>query len=232
MKTATAQIDLMALKENFHQIQQIASGSMVLAVLKANAYGHGLVKVAEQLKDADAFGVARIEEALALRAGGIVKPIVLLEGFLEADDLPVLVANNIEAVVHIQEQVELIEQAQLSAPIKVWLKVDTGMHRLGLMPQQFLKAFERLKVSANVKPQMCLMSHLACADERDNPMNDGQISLFDEVVLNIDGEYSCEHSCEHSLANSAALIALPETRRDWVRPGLWCMVFYLSMVLM
>ena len=141
MKTATAQINLAALLHNFNQIKKIAPDSQVLAVLKANAYGHGLVKIAEQLKDADAFGVARIEEALALRTGGIVKPIVLLEGILDANDLPILVANNIETVVHIEQQVALIEQAQLSAPIKVWLKVDTGMHRLGLMPDKFLASF-------------------------------------------------------------------------------------------
>ena len=212
MKTATAQINLAALLHNFNQIKKIAPDSQVLAVLKANAYGHGLVKIAEQLKDADAFGVARIEEALALRTGGIVKPIVLLEGILDANDLPILVANNIETVVHIEQQVALIEQAQLSAPIKVWLKVDTGMHRLGLMPDEFLASFQRLQHSENVKPRLCLMSHFACADEQDNPLNEKQIALFDEVVASIDGE--------HTLANSAALIALPDARRDWVRPGL------------
>ena len=108
MITATAEINLTALQHNFVQVRQIASQSKVLAVLKANAYGHGLVPIAEQLKDADAFGVARIDEALALRAGGIIKPIVLLEGFLHAQDLPILVANNIQTVVHIPHQIELI----------------------------------------------------------------------------------------------------------------------------
>lgn len=212
MKTTTAEINLASLLHNFNQIKQMAPESQVLAVLKANAYGHGLVFIAEQLKEADAFGVARIEEALALRTGGIVKPIVLLEGILDANDLPILVANNIETVVHIEQQVTLLEQVKLDGPIKVWLKVDTGMHRLGLMPEEFLKAYQRLLHSENVKPQMCLMSHFACADEQDNPMNKKQIALFDDIVESIEGE--------HTLANSAALINLPQARRDWVRPGL------------
>ncbi|MDZ7904295.1 MAG: alanine racemase [Rheinheimera sp.] len=111
--------------------------SKILAVLKANAYGHGLLAVAEQLKAAGAFGVARIDEALMLRAGGIVKPIVLLEGFFHADELPQIVASNLQVVVHHMAQVDALLAAELDAPVHVWLKIDSGMHRLGIYPEQF-----------------------------------------------------------------------------------------------
>lgn len=212
MKSATAEINLSALSNNFEQIRQIAPGAKVLAILKANAYGHGLVKVAEHLKTADAFGVARIEEALALRAGGIVKPIVLLEGFFEADDLPKLVANNIQTIIHMQPQIDALLEAELDGPLTVWLKVDTGMHRLGLAPQEFAKAHEQLLHSDNVRQPMRLMSHFACADEADNDKTARQLALFESLTEGMTGE--------RTLANSAAIIAWPDTRAQWVRPGL------------
>lgn len=212
MKAATAEINLTALSHNFQQIRQIAPGTKVLAILKANAYGHGLVKVAEHLKQADAFGVARIEEALALRAGGIVKPIVLLEGFFDSDDLPKLEANNIQTIVHMPSQIDALLEATLEAPIQVWVKVDTGMHRLGLLPEEFETAYTRLQSSDNVRRPVRLMSHFACADEVDNPKTAEQRQLFNQLTDGIEGE--------RTLANSAAIIAWPDTRADWVRPGL------------
>jgi alanine racemase len=212
MKAATAEINLSALKNNFEQVRQIAPESKILAVLKANAYGHGLVEIAEQLKEADAFGVARIEEALALRAGGIVKPIVLLEGFMDDHDLPILVANNIQAVVHISHQIDVIEAAELAAPLIVWLKVDTGMHRLGVLPTSFLAEHQRLSQSKNVQQPVRLMTHFACADEPENDKTQQQIVLFERLTDGLEGE--------RSLANSAAIIAWPKARADWVRPGL------------
>ncbi|NQZ08062.1 MAG: alanine racemase [Algicola sp.] len=212
MITATAEINLTALQHNFAQVKQIAPQSKVLAVLKANAYGHGLVPIAEQLKDADSFGVARIDEALALRAGGIVKPIVLLEGFLHAQDLPILVANNIQTVVHIPHQIELILSTKLESPLNVWLKVDTGMHRLGVAPAFFEEAYHWLNQSKNVHQPMRLMTHFACADESDNDKTQQQIALFEQLTSN--------HVGEKTMANSAAVIAWPNARADWVRPGL------------
>lgn len=212
MITATAEINLTALQHNFSRVRKIAPQSKMLAVLKANAYGHGLVPIAEQLKDADAFGVARIEEALALRTGGIVKPIVLLEGFLHADALPILVANNIQTVVHIAHQIELILSTKLDAPLNVWLKVDTGMHRLGVSPAFFEEAYHRLSQSENVHQPMRLMTHFACADESDNDKTQQQIALFEQLTS--------DHIGEKTMANSAAVIAWPSARADWVRPGL------------
>ncbi len=147
MKAATAVIDRHALRHNLQQIRRLAPQSRLVAVVKANAYGHGLLAAAHTLQDADCYGVARISEALMLRAGGIVKPILLLEGFFDAEDLPVLVANHIETAVHSLEQLVALEAATLSAPINVWMKLDTGMHRLGGSPRSgrsVLSAFERM----------------------------------------------------------------------------------------
>ena len=136
-----------------------------MAVLKANAYGHGLVQIAQNLNEADAFAVARIDEALALRAGGLVKPIVLLEGFFDKTDLPILLANNFQTIVHNETQLKDIESCDLDGQLTVWLKIDTGMHRLGIMPSQFRNFYQRLAESKNVKPDIKLMTHFACADD-------------------------------------------------------------------
>ena len=144
-----ATIDLAALEHNFARVKQLAPDSKVLAVLKANAYGHGMLMVAQALKQADALGVARLDEALALRAGGIARPIVLLEGFFHADELPQIVASNLQLVIHHREQAEALLAATLDAPVRVWLKIDTGMHRLGIYPDEFDDLYQRLSQSNN-----------------------------------------------------------------------------------
>ena len=207
-----AQINIDALQQNFAHIQKIAPKSKILAVLKANAYGHGLLAVAEQLKAAGAFGVARIDEALMLRAGGIVKPIVLLEGFFHADELPQIVASNLQVVVHHSSQVEALLAAELEAPVHVWLKIDSGMHRLGIYPAEFQQVYQQLMASPNVLKPLRLMTHFACADEPDNPATKRQLALFSTLIQGCEGELS--------IANSAGVLAWPESHGDWVRPGL------------
>ncbi|MFN6970677.1 MAG: alanine racemase [Rheinheimera sp.] len=207
-----AQINIDALHHNFNHLQQIAPQSRILAVLKANAYGHGLLAVAEQLKIAGAFGVARIDEALLLRAGGIVKPIVLLEGFFHADELPQVVASNLQIVVHHLSQVDALLAAELDAPVHVWLKVDSGMHRLGIYPEQFTDIYQRLMDSPNVLKPLRLMTHFACADELENPATTQQLLLFKQLIQGCEGELS--------IANSAGVLAWPESHGDWIRPGL------------
>lgn len=207
-----AQINLAALGHNLQRVQQLAPASKVLAVLKANAYGHGLVKVAQALSGADAFAVARIDEALALRTAGIVKPIVLLEGFYEAAELPVLLANNLQTVVHNELQLQALEQAPLDGQLKVWLKIDTGMHRLGIAPAQFSEFYRRLWQCPNVQPGIRLMSHFCCADLLGSVKTEQQLALFQQL---------CSDKAEQqSLANSAAIISVPQSHGDWVRPGL------------
>ena len=212
MRLATAEINLTALEKNLARIKQIAPNSKVMAVLKANAYGHGLVTIAQHLLEADAFAVARIDEALALRAGGLTKPIVLLEGFFEASDLPILLANNFETVIHDENQLTALEQANLEAPIATWLKIDTGMHRLGIEPEQLELFYTRLKATKNAKKDVRLMTHFPCADDTENDKTLSQIKHFSQLVGS-----KHEQIC---LANSAGIIAWPDSHGDWIRPGL------------
>lgn len=212
MKAATAHINLEALAHNLACIKQQAPDSKIMAVVKANGYGHGLRHIAKSAQGADAFGVARIEEALQLRASGVVKPILLLEGFYSPNDLPVLVTNNIQTVVHCYEQLEALEQAELEVPVVVWLKVDSGMHRLGVREEQYQEFVERLHRCDNVAKPLRYMSHFGCADELENPVTKQQIELFLSLTEGCNGE--------RSMAASAGLLEWQPSQLDWVRPGI------------
>ncbi|PMT74257.1 alanine racemase [Vibrio parahaemolyticus] len=212
MKAAKACIDLSALQHNLQRVKAQAPESKVMAVVKANGYGHGLRHVAKHANYADAFGVARIEEALQLRACGVVKPILLLEGFYSPGDLPVLVTNNIQTVVHCEEQLIALEQADLETPVVVWLKIDSGMHRLGVRPEQYDEFISRLKTCPNVAKPLRYMSHFGCADELDSSITPQQIELFMSLTSGCQGE--------RSLAASAGLLAWPQSQLEWVRPGI------------
>ena len=206
-----ARIDLRALQHNFTLATRAAAGSRVLAVIKANAYGHGAVAVARALPDADAFALASVEEAVQLREAGVSTPLVLLEGVFSADELETVAAHGLQVVVHSREQVAWLEQAA-SAPLHIWLKVDTGMHRLGVEPAEFPDLRRRLSALVAARGgSLRLMSHLACADEPRHPANDSQLSAFRALDA---GGLEC------SLANSAALLSRPDMRFDWVRPGI------------
>lgn len=211
IRTATAIIDFTALSHNYNVIKSYAPNSKVLAVLKANAYGHGLELIAKALPQADAFGVARLNEAIGLRQSGITQPIVLLEGFFSPDEISLLCEYNLETIIHNKEQLNAITEAQVNSPIKVWLKVDTGMHRLGINPVEFSTFFNVLKKSNNVRNDIVLMSHLGCADNTNDNTTAIQLNAFKELV-------TTRNEC--SLANSAGITAWPDTHMDWVRPGL------------
>ena len=212
MKAATAVIDRSALRHNFQQIRQFAPHSRLIAVVKANAYGHGLLETAKTLKDADCYGVARIGEALKLRSGGIVKPILMLEGFFSADDLPVLVANNIETAIHSDEHLQALEEADLERPIKVWMKLDTGMHRLGVRPEQAEAFYQRLSNCRNVEQPVNIMSHFSRADEPETGMTEAQLACFDAFATGKPGL--------QSIAASGGILLWPQSHRDMVRPGI------------
>lgn len=212
MKAATAVIDRSALRHNLQRIKALAPHSRLVAVVKANAYGHGLLETAHTLADADAYGVARIDEALRLRSGGIVKPILLLEGFFSADDLPVLVANNIETAVHSEEQLSALETAQLEHPVKVWMKLDTGMHRLGVRTEHADAFWQRLNACRNVAQPVNLMSHFSRADEPESDATPKQLACFDSFVTGKPGA--------QSISASGGILLWPQAHRDWVRPGI------------
>jgi alanine racemase len=210
-RTACARVDLAALRHNLRQVKQFATDSRVLAVIKANGYGHGIVQVAQALSEADSFGVACLEEAVILREAGINKPILLLEGCFSANELAAAAHYQLDIVVHHQPQLEWLEAWQ-GTPFKVWLKVDTGMHRLGFLPAEAAGVIERLNACHAVTQPMVLMSHLANADDPQHPQNAQQLAQFSQLIEG--------YSTLCSFANSAALLALPETHHDWVRPGI------------
>lgn len=212
MRIAWAEINYSALRNNYAQLKSLAPKSKVLAVLKANAYGHGMTKVARQLYQADMFGVARVDEALDLRAGGVANPILLMEGFFNASELPMLAASNIQTVIHHSFQLEALEQANLKAPISVWLKVDTGMNRLGINAEQFPDFVRRLNALPCVKKPVNLMTHFGCADDPENIMTQEQIERFSHLCEGQPGE--------KSLANSAGILAWPQSHADMIRPGI------------
>lgn len=212
MEAASAIIDLSALQYNLKRFRSQAPHSKVIAIVKANAYGHGLKQIGKQAEqDADALGVARVEEALQLRSSGVVKPILLLEGFYSPADLPILVANNIQTVIHSEDQLIALEEAQLDKPIVVWLKIDTGMHRLGVRPEHVPLFIERLNRCRNVTKPLYYMSHFGCADELDKDITNQQTELFLALTNN---------ASERSLAASAGLLAWPKSHLEWNRAGI------------
>ena len=211
MRPAHAVIDLQALRHNYLLARQLGGGK-ALAVVKADAYGHGAVRCAQALADiADGFAVACIEEALELRAAGIVAPIVLLEGCFEASELELVVAHDLWPAVSTPEQVQAICDLHTSAQLTLWLKLDSGMHRLGLSPEQFRAAHARLSALPHVA-SIVMMSHLARADELDSARTEEQLAVFNAATAGLAGQTS--------LCNSPALLGWPQVRSDWVRPGL------------
>ena len=205
-----ATIDLSVLRGNFAIARQRAEGAALWAVIKANAYGHGLMRTAEALDDlADGFALLDLDDAVALREAGFRQPILLLEGFFEADELPLLAEYGLTPVVHTLEQIEMLTGAALPARLPVYLKLNSGMNRLGLSAEEFHAALTALETSRNVSG-ITLMTHFADADlERGIAW---QMARFEEAVQ------GCDHPV--SLANSAALLRYPAARRGWARTGI------------
>ncbi len=210
-RAARAIIDLGALQHNLRKVRAAAPGRRVMAVIKANGYGHGIVTVAHALSEADAYAVACLDEAMSLREAGITRPIVLLEGFFSAAELPDLVRENIITVIHHDAQLEMLGQSALNGALQVWIKMDSGMHRLGFAPEQVAAVWQRLKSCPGVSV-IGFMSHLAGADEPHDDITRQQISCFNDALAALPGE--------RSLANSAGILAWPDTQNDWVRPGI------------
>jgi alanine racemase len=207
-----AVIDTGALRSNLAVIKRSAPGARVIAVIKANAYGHGLVSTALALAEADAFGVARIEEADALRTAGVSQPIVLLEGVYSAEDLEEAARRRFQPVVHDFRQIELLERYRGAHRCTLWLKVDTGMNRLGFRTEDFPAALARLRALTVPALEIRLMTHLARADESDCPMTREQLDRFHVLSRGL--------GLVTSIGNSAGIFAWPDGRGDWVRPGI------------
>lgn len=212
-RSATAVIKLSAIKQNYLYAKSLAAPAKAIATIKANAYGHGAIEVANALADvADAFGVACIEEAKELRDAGVKKPILLLEGFFTADELNYISENNIWCAIHHQYQLDALKQATLSQPINAWLKMDSGMHRLGFLPEDYADAYQQLAAMSQVN-NIVHMSHFSSADDLTSSLTEQQTKLFIETIGELPGEVS--------IANSPAVLrkAIPN-RSQWVRPGI------------
>jgi len=208
----SATVDTAALKHNLQAVRQFAPRSRVMAVIKANAYGHGLVAVARALDAADSFAVARVDEGLTLRNAGIDKRTVLLEGVFDREQLDAAAAAGFELVVHTSEQIELLRAAAPGASFKVWLKLDSGMNRLGFKGAAFDAAAQALGGLAAVASPVNLFTHLASADNPELSATADQLARFAAATRALPGE--------RSIANSAGMLSFPDAQADWVRPGL------------
>jgi alanine racemase len=214
---ARALIRLDALKHNLSVIRASCPDAKIMAVIKANAYGHGMLPVAQSIRDVDAFAVARLTEALELREAGIKTPIVLLAGVFNKEELDEAIARGFEIVVHCPEQVQLLQDCEFGQAI-VWLKFDSGMNRLGFDVQHADSLIQGLQDCAAVS-ELRLMSHLASADDRGNAATEAQLARFKTIIDGFSGAVS--------VANSAAALGWPALSGEhWIRPGI--LLFGLS----
>lgn len=206
-------IEPSALLHNLAKIQEYAPGKKVIAMVKANAYGCGVDKVAPVLDGRiAAFGVACLDEAIALRAMGCRTPCLLFQGFFSVEELLIAARHQFSCVLHKSDQLSWLLNTPLKKPIKIWVKVNTGMHRLGFQPHELPDVMSALKGCAWVDPAIGLMTHLACADEPSRLENINQLATF--AGIEVDG------FSERSIANSAAIMAFPQTHADAIRPGI------------
>ncbi|MCX4187226.1 alanine racemase [Methylophaga sp. OBS4] len=213
MDFPVAYIDVAALRHNLSQVRAYAPDSKVMSVIKADAYGHGVREVAAALQGSDAFAVARLSEGIQLRQYGVTHPIVLLEGVNTAEDFIAAAEHDLSPLIHLQSQVDLLQTITLPKPLQFnWLMIDSGMHRLGIRPERALVALEALAACDNVQGEIGLMSHFANSDLVGDKRNQAQLthmlSLKQQTGLPV------------CLSNSAAVVSLPESHLEWVRPGL------------
>lgn len=212
MRVRQASIDLSALTHNFRQIKQRAPQSAILAMVKSNAYGHGLERVAKALSEADAFGVACIEEVERLRGADIRQPIVVMTGFHTSEELRWLQQVQATAVVHHHPQLDILSSTDFSESISVWVKIDIGMGRLGFQPGEIAAVLERLQgLGRRVKIQG-LMAHFSSADNLESPCTPSQMAIFQDCLKT--------YRLPGSLAHSAGIFGWQGSLHDWIRPGI------------
>lgn len=210
MRPARLTIHPSALTHNLARVRELAPRSRIMAMVKANAYGHGLLQAATAFSNSDALGVACLEEAMLLRDAGIRKPIVLMEGFFDQAELTTIIEHDLIPVIHCKEQVALLQHSTLKSRLPIWLKVNTGMHRLGFAIEEFSTAWSGI----HDLPVECrgIMTHFAHAFDVNSMRTQAQIECFEQAVQGLPGE--------RSLANSAGILAWPQSHANWVRPGI------------
>lgn len=215
-RAAKVTIDLAALKHNFKQVQKYSANSNIMPVIKANAYGHGMLQVADALDEADGFAVAQIDEAIALREQGIDKPITVLQGFADSAQLRLMIQYNLRPAVSQLWQIDLLESLgaenmATDTRFSLWLKVNMGMGRLGIQPDEVKVCWQRLQHVPGIQ-QLGLMMHFANADQPDNSSNQQQLNCFKQL--------SDEIVTQTSVSNSAGIVSRLCEKQDWVRPGI------------
>ncbi|MBU6378193.1 MAG: alanine racemase [Gammaproteobacteria bacterium] len=214
-----ARVSSAAWRHNLEVLRRAAPGAKLLAVIKANAYGHGAVQAARTLAEADAFGVARVGEGLELRAAGIRQPIVLMEGVFTTQELALALQHELDLVVHEPGQLAMLERASAASARVVWLKIDTGMSRLGFPPAEAAAAASRLR-TLPIVGELRVMTHFAAADELESSLTVTQVQRFEAAVSAIAATTSSAARPVVGLANSAAMLQWPATHGDWVRAGI------------
>jgi len=209
MRPIRAIIDIPSLLNNFSVVKKYASKSKIMAVLKANAYGHGLIEIAKALVHTDGISVLTIKEAQKLRYLGFKKTILLLEGFFELSEVQIASDLNLNITVHNQGQIDFINNSKPSKPLDIHLKINTGMNRLGFLPDEVDYLVETLSDNPYIG-EITLMTHFATADEKQGI--EKQFNIFNDISVN--------YNLNCSVSNSAALIKYPKAGLDWVRPGI------------
>ncbi|NOR71072.1 MAG: alanine racemase [Methylomarinum sp.] len=207
-----ALINLAAIKHNIEKVRDYAPNAKIMAVIKANAYGHGLLRIAEVLNDVEAVAVARVCEGIQLRQSGFKKRITVLEGVVSEQELKDFTQYELDVVVHSVGQLDILEKYHGQKKLSVWLKLDTGMSRLGVSGTEFTSIYQRLLDCSCVNNPIFFMTHLSSADELDSSVTLQQIKCFEEKVK--------PYTEEKSIANSAGIMAWPDSISDWVRPGI------------
>ncbi|MDD5114023.1 MAG: alanine racemase [Methylobacter sp.] len=208
---AYAVLNLDAVQHNLAKVRDIAPNSKIMAVIKANGYGHGLLRIAEALQGVDAFAVARVDEGIRLRKAGFQNRIAVLEGFTCSEELDDFLEYRLDAIVHCDLQIDLLAAHNEHEQLAVWLKLDSGMNRLGFKVKEFATAYQRLEQCSIIKRPINLITHFANADDKNDPKTQQQIDCFNTLTAAYPGE--------RSMANSAGILGWSASITDWVRPG-------------
>lgn len=207
-----AEIDLAAWRHNLAQVRLHAPNARVMAVIKANAYGHGVAEAARALDGADAFALARLDEALALRELGVDKPLIVMGGTYAAEDMHIAAGQGIRLGIHQPAQLEALASLSRVNRPQCLLKLDTGMHRLGFQPDETEEAWQRLLTMGCLEEEPLLLSHMASADDPGSTQTGQQWQQLQH--------WAQRFGCHFSIANSALLMSRPEMQGHWVRPGI------------
>lgn len=203
-------IDLQAIRHNYDLLKDITGGKRLIAVVKADAYGHGAIEVTKALPQADAFAVAAVGEAVALRKAGIDQKILVLGGFVRQQELAQCIEHKLDPVIHQQTHLDMLRQSDDLDGIQVWVKIDSGMGRLGYQPDKVADVLDQLDQFPSLGP-VRLMTHLASADDAESGFSSQQIDAIRALEL---------HGYEWGIANSAGILGWPDAHDSWVRAGI------------